>query len=254
MTFDALAQDYDADFSDRPTARTLRGLVHDRLRAHLSPGATVLELGCGTGIDAAFMAGLGAQVTATDPSAGMLRAAARRASEGVIFAPLDVNALPPDGFTGGYRLVLANFGALNACRDFSALAAWLSDRVEPGGVVCMAVMSRFCLWETAWNLLRLKPRRAARRWHGSASFAPVGGAPMTVVYPSIGEVVRAFVPYFASARPRGLGVALPPSEMFGVVERRPWLSRRLTGWENALWSRGWGAHLADHVWFEMVKR
>lgn len=254
MTFDALAQDYDTDFTDRPTARTLRGLVHDRLRGHLSPGAAVLELGCGTGIDAAFMAGLGAQVTATDPSAGMLRVAAHRASEGVAFAALDVNALLPDGFSGSYRLVLANFGALNACRDFPALAAWLSERMEPGGVVCMAVMSRFCLWETGWNLLRLKPQRAARRWRGSAIFTPPGGAPMTVVYPSIGEVMRAFAPYFAPARPRGLGVALPPSEMFGVVERRPWLASRLTGWEKALWSRGWGAHLADHVWFEMVKR
>ncbi|MCU0466494.1 MAG: class I SAM-dependent methyltransferase [Anaerolineae bacterium] len=254
MTFDALAQDYDVDFSDRPTARTLRGLVHDRLRAHLSPGAAVLELGCGTGIDAAFMAGLGAQVTATDPSAGMLHVAARRAIEGVRFAALDVNALPSDGFGGAYRLVLANFGALNGCGDFSVLAAWLSDRVAQGGVVCMAIMSRFCLWETAWNLLRLKPQRAARRWRGSATFAPLGGAPMTVLYPSISEVMRAFAPYFAPARPRGLGVALPPSEMFGVVERRPWLSRRLTGWEKALWSRGWGAPLADHVWFEMVKR
>jgi SAM-dependent methyltransferase len=253
-TFDPLASRYDADFSDRPTARVLRGLVHDRLRRHVGAGDRVLELGGGTGVDAAFLAGLGAHVTLTDPSAEMRRTASARTGGRVQVAALDVNALPPTGFDAGYRLVLANFGALNACRDFGALAAWLAVRVPVGGRVCMAVMSRFCLWEAAWGALRLKPRLMTRRWGGAAPFTPVGGAPMTVIYPSVGQVERAFAPWFVPEVRRGLGVCLPPSELFGVVERRPrWLAR-LTAWEQALWARGWGVRLADHIWWEMVRR
>ena len=256
MTFDSLAPSYDGDFSERPTARFLRSLLHDRLRHHLTPGAAVLEIGCGTGLDAAYMAGLGAQVTATDISDGMLAQARARVRDlsGVTFARLDVNALPPEGFTGAYSLILANFGALNACHNFDALAAWLSARVAPGGLVCMAVMSRFCLWETVWNGLHLKPRRATRRWRGQATFTPPMGQPMTVIYPSALQVERAFAPQFEVSTRRGLGVALPPSEMFGVVESRPWLARPLTRLERFLWRRGWLAHLADHVWWEMVRR
>jgi SAM-dependent methyltransferase len=253
-TFDTLAPQYDVDFSERPTAQTLRAAVHDRLRLHLSAGASVLEIGCGTGIDAEFMASLGAHVTATDSSAGMLEQARARVGSGVMFDRLDINALPLDGFGGAYRLVLADFGVLNACRDFSALAAWLSTRVEVGGMVCMAVMSRFCWWETAWNMLHLQPRRASRRWRGQADFIPPdGGQPMTVFYPSMGEVERAFEPWFDVSIRRGLGVALPPSEMFGVVESRWWLVTPLTRLEGFLWRRGWGYWLADHVWWEMVR-
>jgi len=254
MTFDSLAPQYDADFSERPMARFLRGQVHERLRLHLKPDAQVLEIGCGTGLDAAFMDGLGAVVTATDISDGMLTQARARLPDTVTVDRLDVNALPSDGFTGLYQLVLADFGALNACRDFDALAAWLAMRVAPGEVVCMAVMSRFCLWETAWNLLHLKPKRAARRWRGQAEFTPLGGSPMKVVYPSVGQIERAFTPWFEVSARRGLGVVLPPSEMFGVVESRGWLARPLTRFEGVLWRRGWLARLADHVWWEMVRR
>jgi len=254
MTFDALAPTYDADFSERPTARLLRGLVHDRLRPNLNSGVSVLEIGCGTGIDAAFMADLGAHVTATDISDGMLARARLHSAENITFGLLDVNDLPPTGFTGAYSLVLADFGALNACRDVEALAMWLSTRVKPDGVVCMAVMSRFCLWETLWNALHFKPKQATRRWRGQAVFTPSQGQPMTVVYPSIGRLERAFAPWFKVAHRRGLGIALPPSEMFGVVESRPWLSARLTRLEGVLWQWGWGARLADHVWWEMVRR
>lgn len=254
MTFDALAPTYDADFSERPTAQFLRGLVHERLRQHLAPNTSVLEIGCGTGIDAAFMASLGAHVTATDISDGMLSRARARLPDSITVDRLDINALPSDTFTGRYRLVLANFGALNACRDFPALAQWLAARVDAGGVVCMAVMSRFCLWESAWNGLHLRLKQAARRWSGKAGFTPPNGQPMTVVYPSIGDMTQAFAPWFEISTRRGLGVALPPSEMFSVVEKRAWLAPRLTRLEGFLWRRGWGARLADHVWWEMVRR
>ncbi len=258
MTFDSLAAGYDADFSERPTARVLRGLTHERLRLHVSHGAHVLEIGCGTGIDAAVMADLGARVDATDVSSGMLTAARLRLAKlpTVDVRVLDVNALPADtdAFRGPYDVVWANFGALNACEDFGALAHWLAARMPAGGVMCMAVMSRFCLWETAWLMLHGQVRRAMRRWGGRADFLPPQGRAMTVFYPSVAQIEQAFAPWFKVQVRRGLGVALPPSEMFGVVERRARLAALLTGCERRLWRWGWGACLADHVWWEMVRQ
>ena len=53
--FDSLAAAYDADFTERPIARWLRERTHDWLLTLFMPGAYVLELGSGTGEDAAFL-------------------------------------------------------------------------------------------------------------------------------------------------------------------------------------------------------
>src|SRR5690606_14687352 len=90
-----------------------------------------------------------------------------------IVAPFDLNALPNDDYHGPFQLVLSNFGALNNLEDMRPLVEWLIPRVASGGVVCVAVMTRFCLWESAWNMLHLKPGRAFRRWSREGTFRGV---------------------------------------------------------------------------------
>ena len=69
-TYDARASRYAARYDEVVPAR-LQAL----LLARITPGGHVLELGCGTGRDARFLASIGAKVLATDGSAGMLREA-----------------------------------------------------------------------------------------------------------------------------------------------------------------------------------
>ena len=70
--FDPLAADYDEAFTRSPIACYLRGRVHQRLQTHFPAGAHVLELGCGTGEDARFLAERRVSVLATDSSPAML--------------------------------------------------------------------------------------------------------------------------------------------------------------------------------------
>ncbi|MBK9123237.1 MAG: class I SAM-dependent methyltransferase [Chloroflexi bacterium] len=247
MEFDRLARNYDSEFTERPIARILRARTHERTAAQLALGMRALDIGCGTGIDAAWMAERGAAVTAVDGSAAMLEVARSRVGErgSVTFAQVDLNALIPLVAPGPYDIALANFGALNAASDLGVVAAWLAERVRPGGWVGMAVMSRFCAWETLWQAVHLRPRAAARRWGGRAVFGS-----MTVFYPSQRVLVRAMAPAFRLERRAGLGVFLPPSEMFGVVEARPRLFERLLRWDDAAWRRGRFAWAADHLWLE----
>lgn len=55
--------------------------LHDFLAAGLKPGGRLLELGCGSGRDAAFMAGRGFRVVATDGCASMIEQAKRHHPE-----------------------------------------------------------------------------------------------------------------------------------------------------------------------------
>jgi SAM-dependent methyltransferase len=72
LGFDAAAATYDADFSERRLGRWLRQAVQAHLGALFAPGDRVLELGCGTGEDALWLARRGVRVTATDASPAML--------------------------------------------------------------------------------------------------------------------------------------------------------------------------------------
>ncbi len=254
--FDSLAGDYDRTFSDTLIGRWLRTRAQARLAAHFGAGDRVLEIGCGTGLDALFLAQRGVSVTATDASAAMLSAAQARIGPDlpVTFARLDLNALPPDGFRDQrYDGAFASFGPVNAAADVSALAAWLAGRVRPGGAVCLGVMGPLCLWEIVWHALHGDFKTAGRRLGGQAQFTPPDAPAMTVRYPSVNTLTQVFAPWFARAHVESMGLFLPPSDVYGVIERRPRLLRLLT----ALEARAVGvpslARLADHYWIELVR-
>lgn len=57
------------------------GMLHRLLVRYLPEKGRVLEIGCGSGRDAAFLVGRGFDVTATDAAAAMLTVAARRHPE-----------------------------------------------------------------------------------------------------------------------------------------------------------------------------
>ncbi len=70
--FDAFAADYDATFTDSTLGRLLRPRVWEVLAQHFQPGDHILELACGTGEDAVWLAQRGLHVTATDGSVQMV--------------------------------------------------------------------------------------------------------------------------------------------------------------------------------------
>jgi ubiquinone/menaquinone biosynthesis C-methylase UbiE len=70
--FDVFAPTYDVDFTQTRLGKMLRGRVWQVLERYFSPGDHVLELACGTGEDACWLAEWGIRVTATDGSAEMV--------------------------------------------------------------------------------------------------------------------------------------------------------------------------------------
>lgn len=252
--FDHLAADYDRDFSASPIARLLRDRVHARLAGHFPAGAHLLELGCGTGEDARRLAERGVRVTATDASPLMLaRTRAKTAHLALIdVAPLDLDALPPDALAGPYDGVFSNFGPLNCLETWTPLARWLAARLPTGGIAAFGIMSRWCVWEAVWHGLHGDFRTAARRWGGRSGFTPApGAAPITIRYPSPGELAGELAPWFQRISLEPLGLLLPPTAIYSVIERRRRLLRALARLD-ALTPRLSGlASLADHYWITL---
>jgi SAM-dependent methyltransferase len=249
--FDQTAVSYDSDFSATKTGRWLRDSVWSRLAPFVKPGMRVLDLGCGTGEDALWLARNGCDVTAADGSPAMLQLVAAKAArsnleQAVRTVHFDLNApVAASRFAQQFDFVMSNFGAINCVDDLPLLARKLAVWVKPGGTVALIFMGRFCAWETAYYVARFD-RKAARRWSGRAP-ASVGRETVEVRYWSRAEVANAFGPSFRALAVHGVGALLPPSYLFHWVERRPCLFERLARWESRT-SNMWPlSRVGDHT-------
>ncbi len=252
--FDRLAPTYDADFTATPIAAYLRRVAHERLAQLVQPGARVLELGCGTGEDARAVAQMGAHVTATDASAAMLAITAEKTRGlNVHVAHLDLNAPQASDIHDTFDGVYSNFGALNCAEDRAALAAWLARRIRVGGWAAFAVMGPFCLWEMLWHGAHGQFRTAARRWRPS-QFQIDDSPPVTVTCPTPRQLAREFAPYFERLSLRPFGLFVPHTAAYAVVEKRPWLMRRLLSLDTITRERSSFASLGDHYWITFRRR
>lgn len=260
--FDAAAATYDATFTATRLGRWLREAVWRELEALFAPGQRVLELGCGTGEDAVWLARRGVRVTATDASAGML-AATRAKSEAagvsqlVDVRPLDFRAIPlstpsptvGEG-AGGEGLpfdgAFSNFGALNCVADRRPIADLLARQVRPGGRVALVLMGPVCPWEIGYNLATGRPGRALRRFRAGGVGHVVDGSTIDVWYPSPRTLRAELAPHFRHVRTLGVGALLPPSAFDRAVERMPRLFATLALVERRVAGRFPWTWLNDH--------
>jgi SAM-dependent methyltransferase len=213
--FDRVARSYDELFTRSAIGQAQRKQVWQRLLQAFAPGERILELNCGTGEDARFLARQGRRIVACDASAAMIDVAVARtkmeaAGADITFRRLaneDLSILPRQKpFDGAY----SNFSGLNCAADLGPIARNLASLVRPGGRVLLCVWSRMCAWEIVWYLLHGQSRKAFRRLPGRAT-ARVGELTITVCYPKAREVQRAFGPWFALERRRAIGLFVPPS-------------------------------------------
>lgn len=256
--FDSLAEQYDDSFTRSTIAQYLRGIVQARLERHFMSGMQVLELGCGTGEDALWLANRGVSVIATDVSEGMLAATRTKCQHQPLIQieRLDLRALPAphpsDALLDG---IFSNFGPVNCLQEWDTLAAWSAQRVNTGGIVALGVMSPACLWEPVWHGLHGNFKTATRRWRQNALFTlPENTHPIPINYPSIRRLTKAFSPHFTLRFVRGIGLFLPPSDVYGMIEKRPHLMRLLLRLEERFGGIKQLALLADHYWIEFERR
>jgi len=256
MTFDTLAPTYDVDFTETAIARHLRRRVQHRLLTLFQRGQHILELGCGTGEDARFLGEHGRRVTATDSSLAMRQVAQSKTAHlpTVEIAALDLAHLPSDSSPLAdqtYNGAFANFGVLNCLHDWHPLAEWLGGRLPVGAAFACAVMPPGCVWELLWHAAHGDLSTATRRWR--TALFEVNGHRQRITYPSTRRLRRAFAPHFRMQHLEPLGLFLPPSDIYGVIEQRPRLLQRLTRLDDALSRWSALANLGDHYWIEFVR-
>jgi SAM-dependent methyltransferase len=90
LAYDAIAADYDAQVSGDDW---MRQVLHAHYARAFCAGQRVLDIGCGTGIYAVFLAGLGVQVLGLDGSVEMIALAREKVGAGGFAGQVDVRVL-----------------------------------------------------------------------------------------------------------------------------------------------------------------
>ncbi len=250
VPFDALAESYDRIFTDSLIGRAQRSATWRHLDSTFLPGQRVLELNCGTGVDALHLAQRGVWVDAFDVSSAMISMANRRLASSsrlpVRFETMATEDL--DALDSVYDGAFSNFGGLNCVQDLRQVAANLARLVRPRGYVVLCLASRFCVWETAWWLAHGKPAKAFRRLRkGGISAELTPGSRVHVHYPLVIDLRRLFAPEFSLVAMQGIGLFVPPSYLEPHARRFPSLLHAAARLDACLSSLPGLRGVADHV-------
>ena len=231
LAFDSIAESYDDLFTRSMIGRAQRGAVWDALLDAFEPGAHILELNCGTGEDALFLARHDISVFACDGSDGMIRTARKRKRDEDPNAPIQFELLPTEHLAQLHRGrlfdgVLSNFSGLNCVSNLDPVVWDLASLVAAGASAFICLSTRFCLAETLWFLFHGDFRKAFRRTPGVA-YVKVSGLIVKVHYPTLRQVRQSFSPWFRLRSCTGIGVAVPPSYLEPMIRKYPRLLRLL---------------------------
>jgi SAM-dependent methyltransferase len=247
VAFDAESRVYDQGFGRNPVGLVFRHVFQERLRVLFQPGSRVLDLGCGTGEDAVFLAGRGVRVHAIDPAPGMIERTRGKAREAGLPLPALVaevrEAEEVGGLPGPFDGAFSNFGALN-CADLARVGEGLAAVLRPGAPVILSFMGPSPLPGT---LNRLLTGRGERR--GSRN-PRVAGIDVPTRYPTPGEVRGLLGPAFLWRDAFALGVLLPDPSHAPWVQEHPQSFGFLAAVEGRV--RRWPPlrDLGDHVVLE----
>lgn len=228
------AETYDRIFPETLVGQTQRDAVWRQLVHVFHRGQRILEMNCGTGIDAVHLAEVGVRVLACDLSPRMIELATRRSLSANTAKLTEFRVLPTEEighlteeapFDGAF----SNFAGLNCVENLPSVARSLGKLLLPKAhlVICMA--GRLSPWEMAWHLGHGDMKTAMRRLRSTSEDPSVN-----VYFPTVRAIKRAFAPGFKLLDWRGIGIAVPPSCMESLVRRFPAFLNLLAFTDNVL--------------------
>jgi SAM-dependent methyltransferase len=210
--FDRLADSYDGAFTDSLIGNAQRQQAWDAMDREFSADQRILEINCGTGVDALHLAQRGVHVTACDSSPRMVEVCRKRMVDVSLkgsarFHVLQIENLNELRNEGPFDGALSNFAGLNCVSDLAAVGSHLATLLRPGAKALICIFGRYCLWEIVWYATQLEFGKAFRRQHCGVAHTRLG----PIHYHTVAEMKRHCASNFRLLGFRGIGVTVPPS-------------------------------------------
>jgi ubiquinone/menaquinone biosynthesis C-methylase UbiE len=236
-------------------------LIRNNIRQHVLnftiPSQTMLELNCGTGLDAMFFVNQGLLVHATDNAEGMLNQLQQKVikydlQDRLTFQKCSFNELEQLE-QKKYNHVFSNFGGLNCSPDLKKVIKSLGGLLDVNGVAHLVIMPRFCIWEMLFALKGFF-KLAFRRFSLNGSTSQVEGLTFTTYYYSPRYIQKAFGTNYETRSIKAMGCFIPPTYMDQMPKKRPNFFKKLVSLD-AKHAHKWPFYnLGDHFVISMQKK
>jgi ubiquinone/menaquinone biosynthesis C-methylase UbiE len=239
--FSKQAAIFDDIYSANIIIQYKRQRVRDHLEQFLKPNSKILELNAGTGDDAVWFAQHDHTVHATDISKGMQEKLIEKARQNKLEKHVTTELC---SFTelqvlknkGPYDVIFSNFAGLNCTGELDKVLQSFSPLLNPGGIVTLVILPKFCLWE---SLLFLKGdfKTAFRRFFSSKGVkAHIEGEYFTCWYYNPTYVIKNVKGNYEVLSVEGLCTLVPPSYLENFPTKRPslfnWLKEKENKWKD----------------------
>jgi SAM-dependent methyltransferase len=262
--FDHIATNYDESFTNTLIGSAQRELVWSYLEKLLvhQPEAKVLELSCGTGEDAKWMAERGANVLATDISKKMVQLSKQKIGmnglmQKVECKQMDLNNIEEVIGMEKFDIIFSNFGGLN-CIDPESLDNLLQYQLPSllnrNGKMVFVIMPTFCLWESFYHTVILKRKNIFRRLGNKPLTASLGNGKTIQTWYYSPSWIKKHLPgniQLQSMKP--IGFFVPPSYLNPFFSKRPKFLNVLRSMETKVSGIKFLAAASDHYLVHLQK-
>jgi len=258
--FSGAAGKYDEQFTNTSIGRLQRNRVWNYLNKNISSKdhPRVLELNCGTGEDAKWLASKGFRVVATDLSPQMIEAAKQKnsGSAGITFQVCSFAQIGDRFPPASFDFIFSNFGGLNCIseQEIRLLAEQASLLLRPNGRFIVVVMSNDCAMERRYFRRKNMSGQANRRQNPAGATTTIEGETFTTWYYSPEQFSKLVSNVFNVQAQKAVGWTIPPSYTDNYFRNKPMLLKALNVLENTLGNIPALAKKADHFLMDLVKK
>ncbi|WP_284329889.1 class I SAM-dependent methyltransferase [Dyella flagellata] len=255
--FDSVAPDYDGPRGNNELIQRMRLTLWNSVSSEVPAGSRLLDLGCGTGIDAVEFARRGYQVVASDWSPRMVeRTQARATAAGVQaqVAALHVGVHQLDRLEGGFDGIYSNFGPLNCAPDLGDVAVQCARLLQPGGKLVFSVIGRICPWEVGYYLFKRRIKRACVRAARGATAVGMNRHTIWTHYYLPREFYRTFAAHFTLNGYRAMSLFMPPPYLVEFYHRHQSACDRLGRLDDRFGALPGLRDMGDHFLIVMQRR
>lgn len=255
--FDQVADAYDKIFERNLITQNIRSIIWNSYLEYFKTGSTVLDINCGTGTDAIFLAEHGISVIAIDSSARMIEKTKNKiSSKGFahLISPRNISYDNIADIQSTFDGCISNFGGVNCTDDLLKLSDKISSSLKPGGTFIACVMNKISITEVISHILRLEFKKGFRRFTNSYCLIKVGSSYVKVWYYTPQKFMKAFSGKFTPLRLYGLNIFSPNPNAHRFTSDHPKATQYLLKFDDLIRFIFPFRSMGDHFVIEMRRK
>lgn len=247
---------FDKLYRENKLSEYLRDQFRTEVISQLKPASQILELNCGTGMDAVYFAEKGHTLLATDNAPGMLAQLDQKINEKELHKNIEtlrcsfhnIDAIKDRKFDH----IVSNFGGLNCTDNLKDVLGKLAPLLTDSGKVTLVIMPKISPWELL-VAFKGKFKTAFRRFRKKTP-AHIEGVHFFCYYYNPGYVIRALRQEFDVVTLKGIFITVPPEFYENFVERYPKLFSFLCRVDKRISRFFPFTHCCDHYMITLQKK